>query len=64
MEGQIKRGCKCKHFALLNGDWIKEDLETARQLGCKIFEKPFTKKLLDWLDVIEKEMDIKRKLEI
>ncbi|MCJ7771798.1 MAG: hypothetical protein MUP22_01550 [Desulfobacterales bacterium] len=64
VEGQINRGCKCKHFALLNGDWNKEDLEDAGQFSCKVFEKPFTKKLLDWLDIIEKEMDTKRKLEV
>jgi len=63
VEGQISRGCKCRHFALLNGDWIKEDWETAKQLGCKIFEKPFTKRLLDWLDIIEKDIDTTRKLE-
>jgi len=64
VEGQVKRGCKCKHFALLNGDWLKEDMKMAEQLGCKIFEKPFTKKLLDWLDIIEKKMDAERKFEI
>jgi hypothetical protein len=64
VEGQINRGCKCKHFALLNGDWSNEDLNKADQLNCKVFEKPFTKKLLDWLDIIEKEMNAIRKLEI
>lgn len=64
VEAQINRGCKCKHFALLNGNWSKEDLKYADQLRCKVFEKPFTKKLLDWLDVIEKEIDPIRKLEV
>jgi len=64
LEEQINRGCKCKHFALLNGDWTKEDLENAKKFRCMIFEKPFTQKLLDWLDIIEKEINVKRKLEL
>ena len=42
----------------------KKDLENAKQFNCKIFKKPFTKKLLDWLDTIEKEMNTKRKLKV
>ncbi len=64
VEDQLNRGCKCTYFALLNGDLSAEDWEMAKQLSCMVFEKPFTKKLLDWLDIIEKEMDTKRKLEV
>lgn len=64
VEDQINRGCKCKHFALLNGNWNQEDVESAGQLNCVVFEKPFTKKLLDWLDIIEKDLDTNRKLEV
>ena len=64
VEQQINRGCKCKHFALLNGDWTREDIENAKQFNCVVFEKPFTKKLLDWLDAIEIKINSKRKLEV
>ena len=64
VEEQMDRGCKCKHFALLNGDWNPEDFENAKKLDCMLFEKPFTNKLLDWLDSIEKEMSAKRRLEV
>jgi len=64
VEEQINRGCKCEHFALLNDDWTPEDIENAKKFKCMAFDKPFTKKLLDWLDTIEKDMDGKRKLEV
>ena len=64
VEGQLNRGCKCKHFALLNGDWTRKDLESANKFSCMVFEKPFTNKLLNWLDTIEKEINPKRQLEV
>lgn len=64
LENQINIGCKCKHFALLNVNWSEDDIESAKQFNCMVFEKPFTKNLLDWLDTIEKQIDTKRKLEI
>ena len=63
LEEQIQKGCKCKHFALMSGDFSNEDIYRAKSLGVKIFKKPFTlNEITDWLDQIEKDVDPKRKL--
>ena len=63
LEGQIKKGCKCKHFALMSGGFSSEDISRAKSLGVNIFRKPFKlKEITNWLDHIEKDIDPKRKL--
>jgi len=63
LEEQIKKGCKCKHFALMSGDFSNEDISRAKSLGVNIFKKPFKlKELTNWLDQIEKDIDPKRQL--
>jgi DNA-binding NtrC family response regulator len=63
LEEQIKKGCKCKHFALMSGDFSNEEMHKADSLDIRIFNKPFKlKELTDWLDQIEKDFDPKRKL--
>ena len=63
LQEQIKKGCKCKHFALMSGTFTDEDLYKAKSLGIKIFKKPFKlEQVMDWLDQIEKDIDPKRKL--
>ena len=63
LEEQIKKGCRCKHFALMSGEFSEEDVSKAKSLGIKIFEKPFKlAQIINWLDQIEKDTDQKRKL--
>ena len=63
LEEQIKKGCRCEHFALISGYFSKEDVTKAKSLGIEIFHKPFTlKQIIDWLDPIEKAITKERKL--
>ena len=63
LEDQIKKGCKCKHFALMSGAFKDDDLPKAKSLGIKIFKKPLKlKEVMNWLDTIENDIDPKRKL--
>ena len=62
-EDQIKKGCKCKHFFLMSGDFSNEDLSKAKLLGLNTFVKPFRlEDITNMLDQIEKEIDPKRQL--
>jgi len=63
LEQQIKKGCKVKHFALMSGDLTEDDLDRAKALGVKLFEKPFTfKALSDWVKIVEQEIPENRRL--
>ncbi len=63
LEEQLAKGCRCKHFALMSGDFADEDVLRAKSLGIKIFKKPFNlREITDWLDQIENDIDPKRKL--
>jgi DNA-binding NtrC family response regulator len=63
LEEQIKKGCRCKHFGLMSGEFSEEDVSKAKSLGIKIFKKPFKlAQIINWLDQIEKDTDQKRKL--
>ena len=63
LEEQIKKGCKCKHLALMSGNFPDEDISRAKSLGVNIFKKPFKlKEITNWLDQIEKDIDPKRQL--
>jgi DNA-binding response OmpR family regulator len=62
-EEQIKKGCRCKHFALMSGAFSEDDISKGKSLGIKILKKPLEiTELMDWLDQIEKHIDPKRKL--
>ncbi len=51
IEGQIKKGCKVKNFAILSGCWNDEYLKRAKSLDCTVFEKPsFLYKISEWID--------------
>jgi len=57
IEEQISKGCHCKHLALMSGDYTIEEMERAKKLGLKFFQKPFeVKDVLEWLDQIENNM--------
>lgn len=59
----LKGGCKIKNIALMSGYWSDTDIQRAKELGCKTFEKPFPiKKMEEWLDECEKKIDPNRVL--
>ncbi len=65
IQRHVEKGCKgpVTNTAIMSDNWSAEDLETARNLGCKIFEKPFRfKDFSDWLDSREKTFDPQRKI--
>ncbi|NIQ37016.1 MAG: response regulator [Proteobacteria bacterium] len=63
LENRRQNGCKVKNRAVMSGRWSEEELDKARKLGCKIFEKPFSfADLGRWLEECEKRLDPKRKL--
>lgn len=54
IENQIRNGCKIKNIAVMSGEWTKEDRQKVRNIGCQIFEKPFSMlELKEWLDTIK-----------
>ena len=58
-----KKNCKCQHVAIMSGGLHTKALLRAKQLGCKVFEKPFKRELLfEWLDGIERLVKPSREL--
>ena len=63
LEEQIKKGCRCHHFALMSGVLSPQDIARAKELGIRVFIKPFTiAEITAWLDEIEKKIDPERNL--
>jgi DNA-binding NtrC family response regulator len=63
LEQQAKKGCRCNHKALMSGAFTDEIISKAKELGLKIFKKPFNiTDIIDWLDEIERDIDPKREL--
>jgi hypothetical protein len=63
LENQLKKGCKIRRMALLSGTWTDSELQAAKRIGCKTFDKPFTlAEINDWLDQCEREVSSERKL--
>ena len=63
LEQQIKKGCKCKHLALMSGDLKVADSDRAEKLGIKLFEKPFRINEIDeWIKIVEEEIPAERLL--
>jgi DNA-binding response OmpR family regulator len=63
VEGQIAKGCRVKNIAFMSGAWSESDLKKAKELGCKVFFKPFTiQEINDWLDECEKNIEPDRVL--
>ena len=63
VEGQIKNGCQCEYFALMNGEWSGDDIKYADKVGCRVFKKPITKRIIGWLDEVEETIRQKRKVQ-
>ncbi len=52
-----RKGCGCRHYALISGSWTEEARARATELGMKLISKPF--RLSDvyaWLDAIEPDI--------
>ena len=63
IKNQKDKSCKILHFAMMSGKWEKEELLKAKDLGCKIFHKPFQiNDFNEWLDEVEKNISLERKL--
>jgi CheY-like chemotaxis protein len=63
IEKQLRQGCKIKNVALMSATWQPHEVERARQIGCRVFEKPFSVKELNaWLDECETSLDPHRVL--
>lgn len=60
---QKAKHCKTPYIAMMSGNWPAEDVVTAKKLGCKVFNKPFSmSEMEEWLDEVEKNIDLKREL--
>jgi len=63
IENRLKKGCKVKFSALMSAGWNESELHRAKNVGCKIFRKPFNiEDLYNWLDDCQKKIDDKRVL--
>ncbi|MEW6673871.1 MAG: response regulator [Thermodesulfobacteriota bacterium] len=63
LELQIKKGCKCRHLALMSGDLTVADADRAKPLGIKLFKKPFRIREIDeWVKKVEGEIPAGRQL--
>lgn len=63
VESQLNKGCKCRHVALMSGEWSRRDRIRASQMGCQVFDKPFDlDEVYHWLDEVEREIDPERVL--
>lgn len=63
IEHQKKMGCKVQNTAVISGKWTNEEIERAKSLGCRVFNKPFKiEKIKKWLADCEKDLDRNSKL--
>jgi DNA-binding response OmpR family regulator len=63
MKNQQAKKCKTPYIAMMSGNWPTEDVAIAKKLGCKIFNKPFNiSEMEEWLDYVEKNIDLDREL--
>ena len=63
LEGQIRKGCKCKNMTLMSGDFTENDVLRAKSIGLMLLRKPFgITEILEWIESIEKTINPDRKL--
>ncbi len=63
LEGQMRKGCRCKNMALMSGDFAENDVVRAKSIGLMLFKKPFgIKEILEWIESKEKTIASDRKL--
>jgi len=60
LESLIKKGCRCRHFAIISGNGIidiKENLKRVTKYGTRFFTKPLDiDDFHGWLDRVEEEI--------
>ncbi len=63
IENLKSKNCKCRHVAIMSA-WISPlDMHRARQLDCKIYEKPFRMELfIKWLGDVQQVLAPSREL--
>ncbi len=58
IDDQVRKGCKIENIAIMSGAWSELDLQRTKDLGCSVFEKPFTLSILiEWIYKCEIRMD-------
>ena len=58
IDSQSLKGCKVPNIAIISSTWSEETMEKARNLGCAVFQKPFTlSSLAEWVDKCVEGMD-------
>ena len=63
IQSQIQKGCKVANRALMSGDWTTANLQSAQNLGCHIFYKPFgIREIVQWIDSCHQRIDPLREL--
>ena len=63
LEGQMRKGCRCKNMALMSGDFTENDVLRAKSIGLMLFRKPFgITEILEWTERVKKTIDPDRKL--
>lgn len=56
IELQKDKGCKVPHIAVMSCTWSKSEYQRARDMGCKVFEKPFSlDDLIQWMENCEEK---------
>ncbi len=57
LEALLRKGCHCKHIALVSGSCEGEEVARAARLGLKFIAKPFqVQEIEEWLDEVEHSM--------
>ena len=60
---RLDHGCKIKFRAMMSADWSDTDVQRAKELGCRIFHKPFNlEELIQWLNDCRKRIESTREL--
>ena len=60
---QRSRGCKVENIAVISSRWSRSQMDYAKELDCKIFQRPLAvHELRMWLDRCEENIDSKRRL--
>lgn len=58
LANRLELGCKVKFHALMSADWSESDLQHARELGCRVFHKPFDlRELLEWVEFCHNKLE-------
>ncbi len=58
LEGQMRKGCKCKNMALMSGDFTEHDVVRAKAIGLILLRKPFgITEIFERIENVEKTID-------